>query len=81
MAARGSFVTLIAAACAAYLVADVAHETIGHGGACLLLGGKLFLVSTTFADCDLYSRRIDSAGPLAGIAAALLAWSWLRLPG
>ena len=73
-----SGVTLIAASAAAYSVADFAHEGLGHGGACLLLGGRLLVVSTTYADCTISSRLIDAAGPVAGIAVALLAWLWLR---
>jgi hypothetical protein len=74
----GSVVTLLAIACAAYLVADVAHEGLGHGGACLALGGKLILLTTTFEDCSIRSRLIDGAGPVVGIAVALLTWAWLR---
>jgi hypothetical protein len=74
----GSVVTLLAAACAAYLVADVAHEGLGHGGACLALGGKIVTLSTTYEDCSIRSRLIDGAGPVVGIVVALLAWAWLR---
>ena len=74
----GSVVTLLAAACAAYLVADVAHEGLGHGGACLALGGKLILLSTTYEDCSIRSALIDGAGPVVGILVALLAWAWVR---
>jgi hypothetical protein len=73
-----SFLTLIAIACTAYLAADLAHETIGHGGACLALGGKVLLVDTTFEDCSIHSRWIDGAGPIAGIIVALLAWHGAR---
>jgi len=73
-----SFLTLIAIACTAYLVADLAHETLGHGGACLASGGKVLLVDTTFEDCSLHSRWIDGAGPIIGIVVALLAWLGAR---
>jgi hypothetical protein len=73
-----SVAALLAIACAAYLVADVAHEGLGHGGACLALGGKLIVLSTTYEDCSIHSRLIDGAGPVVGIAVALLAWVWLR---
>jgi hypothetical protein len=75
----GGIVTLIAVSCAAYLVADIAHETLGHGGACIALGGHLNFVSTTFEDCSIHSRIIDGAGPIGGILAGLLAWAWLKL--
>ena len=77
-AAIGTVVTLSAVACAAYLLADFAHEGLGHGGACLALGGKLILLSTTNQICSIQSRLIDGAGPVSGIAVALLAWLWLR---
>ncbi len=71
--------TLCACAFAAYALADIAHETIGHGGMCALLGGEVVYVSTTFEDCSLRSRIIDGAGPATGIAAAMLLWLWLRV--
>jgi len=74
----GSVITLLAIAFAAYLVADVAHEGLGHGGICLALGGKLIVLSTTYEDCSIHSRLIDGAGPMMGIAVALFAWAWLR---
>jgi len=74
-----SVLTLCACALAAYALADVAHETVGHGGMCALLGGKIVYVSTTFEDCSMRSRIVDGAGPCAGIAAALLCWLWLRV--
>jgi hypothetical protein len=66
--------TLIAIAFAAYVTADIAHETIGHGGACLISGGRSLLIDTTFQDCSMHSPWIDGAGPLTGIVVALLAW-------
>lgn len=69
-----SVATLIAIAFAAYVTADIAHEALGHGGACLLSGGRSLLVDTTFQDCSIRSRWIDGAGPLAGIIVSLLAW-------
>ena len=71
--------TLLAVAWAAYLAADVAHEGLGHGGACLALGGKIITLSTTYEDCSIRSRLIDGAGPIAGIFVALLAWARLHL--
>ena len=71
--------TLCACAFAAYALADVAHEAIGHGGMCAMLGAKIVYVSTTFEDCSIRSRIIDGAGPAAGIAAAMLLWLWLRV--
>jgi hypothetical protein len=67
--------TLIAIAFAAYLVADIAHEGLGHGGTCMALGGRMLLLDTTYEDCSIHSRWIDLAGPMIGLAVALLAWA------
>ena len=75
----GSIITLLAIACTAFFVADLAHEGLGHGGACVALGGKMLSLSTTYEDCSIRSRWIDAAGPVMGLVISLLAWSWLRL--
>jgi len=36
--------TLIAIGTISYIIADIVHEVIGHGGACLLAGGKNYFV-------------------------------------
>jgi hypothetical protein len=70
---------LVCIAFAAYLAADLAHETLGHGGACLALGGRVLMIDTTFEDCSIKSTLIDGAGPTMGILAALLAWAGARV--
>ena len=75
-----SALTLVAIACTAYAAADIAHETLGHGGACLASGGKVLLIDTTFEDCSIHSRWIDGAGPIMGIVVALLAGLMARVP-
>jgi hypothetical protein len=74
----GRAATIVAAAIIAFTIAALAHEGIGHGGACLLLGGHLNYVSTTFADCSLRSYLIDGAGPVAGLLMAFLCWLLAR---
>ncbi len=39
--------TIAAISSAAFALADVAHESLGHGGAYVLLGGRSFLLTTT----------------------------------
>jgi hypothetical protein len=60
----GGLITLAAIACAAFLVADVAHEGLGHGGMCVALGGHSNFVSTTYEDCTIRSHVIDGGGRL-----------------
>lgn len=74
----GSPITLIAIASVAFFVADVAHEGLGHGGACLASGGRMLSLSSTYEQCSVRSRWIDAAGPGVGILVALLAFGWLR---
>jgi hypothetical protein len=38
------------------------HEGLGHGGACVLTGGKLIYVSTVAADCSSEGSRLVLAG-------------------
>jgi hypothetical protein len=76
--------TLIAVAILAYVLQNVLHEGVGHGGACLLVGAKLVSLSTAYLDWDSEGvtdagrRIIASAGTLVNLAAGLLFWFWLR---
>lgn len=74
----GSTLTLLALACVAFFVADLAHEGLGHGGMCLASGGRILSLSTTYEACSIRSRVIDGAGPGMGLAVALAAWVWSR---
>lgn len=53
------------------------HEAFGHGGACLLLGGHIEVLTSAIFHCDLRSDWIAGAGPvgnlIGGTIAALLA--------
>lgn len=80
---RPDLLTLIAIAIVAYAISNIAHEGLGHGGACLLVGCKPHLLTTMQFDGDetqLSSAavRIIAAGGsivnllLAGAGALLL---------
>jgi hypothetical protein len=71
-------ITIAATAVAAFAVADIAHEALGHGGGCVAAGGKIVSVSTTFEECTIRSRIVDGAGPAGGILVAMLVWLWAR---
>jgi hypothetical protein len=78
--------TLVAIAVAVYALANVAHEGLGHGGACLLAGGEPRLLDAAFFDCGedalSLSRRcwIAAAGTLVNLAVAGLAGRGLAGP-
>ncbi len=49
------------------------HEALGHGGACLALGGRILELTSSIFRCDLRSIWIAPAGPLANLAAGTVA--------
>lgn len=65
--------TTVAIGLLAYLSADVAHHLLGHGVACLALGGKINSLSSIFVDCTLRGSTIDLAGPAANLVVGLSA--------
>jgi hypothetical protein len=44
--------TLVAIAVVAYGLANFAHEGVGHGGACVLAGGRPLVLSSVHFECD-----------------------------
>jgi hypothetical protein len=59
--------TVTAIALVAYAVSNVLHEAVGHGGACLALGGKPLVLSSVHFECG---EQAMSALALRGVAAA-----------
>jgi hypothetical protein len=67
-------------------LASIAHEAVGHGGACLAVGGKVTLLTATRFACNQGNILVDVAGPLmnlisAAVALALVRTGWGALPG
>ena len=61
------FPTVTAIALVAYAASNVMHEAVGHGGACLALGGKALVLSSVHFECG---EQAMSALALRGVAAA-----------
>jgi hypothetical protein len=57
----------------AYVFADIAHHALGHGAACLALGGRIRSLSSVYVDCSLTGAAIDLAGPFANLVIGLAA--------
>jgi hypothetical protein len=75
--------TVAAIALLAMCLVTFDHEALGHGGACLALGGHILELSSSIFRCDLHSPWIDPAGPSANLlvgACALLFASLLPPP-
>lgn len=76
--------TIIAMAVLAYILADVLHEGVGHGGACLLAGGKPQMLSSVHFESDTTSlsvaarKFIAAGGTLLNLLAGALFWGLLR---
>ena len=67
-----SRVTLLALGGIAGLVSAVGHEAIGHGGACLAVGGTVTLLTATHFACSGGNVLVDAAGPLANMVLAFI---------
>jgi len=85
-AGRGALVdrwTLLAIVALAYIVANVAHEGVGHGGACVLAGGEARVWNAIYFDCDETTlsaggvRWLAAGGSLVNLVVAALAFGGL----
>jgi len=70
--------TVTAIALVAYAVSNVLHEAVGHGGACLALGGKPIVLSSVHFDCGeeamsaLARRGVAAAGTIVNFIAGAI---------
>jgi hypothetical protein len=80
-------VTVVSIAVVAYALANILHEAIGHGGACVVLGGKPLVLSSVHFDCGEESmseaarRLVAAAGTVANFLAAALSMFAMRIAG
>lgn len=85
MPSRLDFLTIAAIGVSAYVVQNVLHEAVGHGGMCLLLGGDPVSLSTAYFDMvdgsigDGGRRLVAAAGTLMNIFAGGLFWLALHV--
>jgi hypothetical protein len=79
--------TVLAIGMIVYLIKNVVHEGLGHGGACLLVGGKPVAISSAWWDgsyegvSEWGRRGVRAAGTLANLAlgvALLPVWRTLQ---
>lgn len=68
----GHLPTIVAISILVYILGDVLHEAVGHGGACLAVGGRPLTVSTVDMECSSGHRLVAAGGTLANFAAAAL---------
>jgi len=75
--------TVAAIAVIAYSIGNVVHAGLGHGGACLLVGGRPVELNAIFFECSEglspgNRRWLAAGGSIANLAGAALAWIALR---
>src|SRR5690348_18380866 len=72
------FVTVVAIGLVAYAASNVLHEALGHGAACVALGGKPLVLSSVHFECDeqtmsaLALRGVEAAGTIVNFIAGAL---------
>jgi len=76
--------TIVAISALSYALANVVHEGLGHGGACLLLGARPTMFNAIFFSydestaSDVVRRVISAAGSIASVLIGLPLIVWLR---
>jgi hypothetical protein len=79
-AIRGThdYLTLVALAALSFIAACVAHEAIGHGGACIAIGGHVTLLTSVYFHCSNGGPLTDAAGPTMNLVVGAACWYALR---
>jgi len=70
--------TVIALGVLAATLADICHETLGHGLGCFSAGGHITLLTSTWFHCSKWSALADAGGPLGNLVAGFLALAILN---
>jgi hypothetical protein len=65
----------------AYMLGNVLHEGLGHGGACLLSGAKPLVLSSVHFECSVDSRLVMAGGTLVNLLAGAVFFVLGRLTG
>lgn len=60
-----------------YVIADIIHEVIGHGGTCLLIGNKIELLTSVYFKSSPGNILVDIGGPIANLIFGGLAFYML----
>jgi hypothetical protein len=72
--------TILAIGIISFIIKNVLHEALGHGGACVFVGGMPLVLSSAHFDCDYASvsdagrRFVAAAGTLVNFIAAYFFW-------
>jgi len=72
--------TVIAVGVLAATLADICHETLGHGLGCFSAGGHIVLLTSTWFRCSKGSALADVGGPMGNLIAGFVAVALLGHP-
>jgi hypothetical protein len=56
----------------AYILGNIIHEALGHGGACLITGGRPVLITAVNMECSADNRVVIAGGSLMNAIAAAI---------
>jgi hypothetical protein len=73
--------TVGAIAILAYMLGNVLHEGLGHGGTCLLAGAKPLVLSSVHFECSVEGRLVMAGGTLVNFLAGGVFFVLGRLTG
>lgn len=76
---RQDALTVAALAVFAYMLGNLLHEGVGHGGACVLTGAKAVAISSVSFDCSAEGRLVSAGGTLVNLLAGALFFLFGRL--
>jgi hypothetical protein len=76
---KSDSLTVAALGLLAMCLVTFAHEAAGHGGACLLLGGDIRLLTSSVFSCGISSKWVDAGGPAMNLICGLVALSARKL--
>jgi hypothetical protein len=65
----------------AYMLGNVLHEGLGHGGACVLVGAKPLVISSVHFECSSDSRLVFAGGTAINLLAGALFFALGRFTG
>lgn len=75
---RDDVATTMAIGVMASVAQFLAHEGLGHGSVCRLLGGRVIALAPLWMRCSVSSSAVGAAGPLTNILAGLVCFAILR---
>jgi hypothetical protein len=64
---NNKFLYLATVGILSYIVSDIIHEVIGHGGTCLIMGNKIELLTSVYFKSSPGNILVDISGPTANL--------------